>query len=243
MLKRRGTHDYGLVDEATRHAADVLTASLSEFNIQAEVTGIRKGPVITLYEVLPAPGVRVSKIANLSDNIALRLAAPSVRIVAPIPGKHAVGIEVPNRERAIVSFREMVDLAEMQDARHEIPIALGKDILGKAQVIDLVQTPHLLIGGATNSGKSVLVNVDHLLDPLPPVARGGAPLPRRPEDRRAEELQRRAAPADARHHRAAQGLPDAAVLHLGDGAALHAARRARAPATSGSTTARRRSSG
>ena len=158
VLKRRSTHDYGIVDEATRHAADVLTAALNEFNIQAEVTGIRKGPVITLYEMLPAPGVRVSKIANLADNIALRLAAPSVRIVAPIPGKHAVGIEVPNRERAIVSFREMVDLAEMQDARHEIPIALGKDILGNAQVIDLVQTPHLLIGGATNSGKSVLVN-------------------------------------------------------------------------------------
>ena len=158
VLKRRGSHDYGIVDEATRHAADVLTASLSEFNIQAEVTGIRKGPVITLYEVLPAPGVRVSKIANLADNIALRLAAPSVRIVAPIPGKHAVGIEVPNRERAIVSFREMVDMPEMQDARHDIPIALGKDILGNSQVIDLIQTPHLLIGGATNSGKSVLVN-------------------------------------------------------------------------------------
>jgi len=158
VLKRRGMHDYSLVDEPTRRAADVLTAALNEFNIQAEVTGIRKGPVITLYEMLPAPGVRVSKIANLADNIALRLAAPSVRIVAPIPGKGAVGIEVPNRERAIVSFREMVDLAEMQDARHEIPIALGKDILGNAQVIDLVQTPHLLIGGATNSGKSVLVN-------------------------------------------------------------------------------------
>jgi DNA segregation ATPase FtsK/SpoIIIE-like protein len=158
VLKRRSSHDYGIVDEATRHAADVLTASLNEFNIQAEVTGIRKGPVITLYEVLPAPGVRVSKIANLADNIALRLAAPSVRIVAPIPGKHAVGIEVPNRERAIVSFREMVDLPEMQDARHDIPIALGKDILGNSQVIDLIQTPHLLIGGATNSGKSVLVN-------------------------------------------------------------------------------------
>ncbi len=104
VLKRRGTHDYGIVDEATRHAADVLTAALNEFNIQAEVTGIRKGPVITLFEVLPAPGVRVSKIANLADNIALRLAAPSVRIVAPIPGKHAVGIEVPNRERAIVEL-------------------------------------------------------------------------------------------------------------------------------------------
>ncbi len=158
VLKRHGRFDYGIVDEPTKRAAAILIDALREFNIEAEVTGIRKGPVITLYEVLPAPGVRVSKIANLSDNIALRLAAPSVRIVAPIPGKHAVGIEVPNRERAIVGFREMVDLPEMQDSRYEIPIALGKDILGGAQVIDLVQTPHLLIGGATNSGKSVLVN-------------------------------------------------------------------------------------
>ncbi|MCX7032120.1 MAG: DNA translocase FtsK [Spirochaetes bacterium] len=138
VLKRRTSHDYGIVDEATRHAADVLTAALSEFNIQAEVTGIRKGPVITLYEMLPAPGVRVSKIANLSDNIALRLAAPSVRIVAPIPGKHAVGIEVPNRERAIVSFREMVDLPEMQDARHEIPINSGKSVLVNAIICSIL---------------------------------------------------------------------------------------------------------
>jgi DNA segregation ATPase FtsK/SpoIIIE, S-DNA-T family len=158
LLKHRGDDAYWIVDEETRRASRVLTDALQEFNIQAEVTGIRKGPVITLFEVLPAPGVRVSKIANLSDNIALRLAAPSVRIVAPIPGKHAVGIEVPNKRRAVVSFKEMISLDSMQKSNMEIPVALGKDILGEAQVIDLVQTPHLLIGGATNSGKSVLVN-------------------------------------------------------------------------------------
>ncbi len=158
VLKARSGDAYWEIDEETRRAGRVLTDALQEFNIQAEVTGIRKGPVITLFEVLPAPGVRVSKIANLSDNIALRLAAPSVRIVAPIPGKHAVGIEVPNKARAIVSFREMISLEATRKSGHEIPVILGKDILGEAQVIDLVQTPHLLIGGATNSGKSVLVN-------------------------------------------------------------------------------------
>jgi S-DNA-T family DNA segregation ATPase FtsK/SpoIIIE len=158
VLKHRGDNEYWVIDEETRREAQILTDALKEFNIEAEVTGIRKGPVITLFEVLPAQGVRVSKIANLSDNIALRLAAPSVRIVAPIPGRHAVGIEVPNRKRAIVSFREMISLDVMQKSTYEIPLALGKDILGEAQVIDLVQTPHLLIGGATNSGKSVLVN-------------------------------------------------------------------------------------
>ena len=158
VLKNRDGNEYWIIDDETRRASRILTDALKEFNIDAEVTGIRKGPVITLFEVLPAPGVRVSKIANLSDNIALRLAAPSVRIVAPIPGRHAVGIEVPNRVRSIVSFKEMVSLDVMQKSAYEIPLALGKDILGEAQVIDLVQTPHLLIGGATNSGKSVLVN-------------------------------------------------------------------------------------
>jgi S-DNA-T family DNA segregation ATPase FtsK/SpoIIIE len=158
VLKNRGDNEYWIIDEETKRASKILTDALKEFNIDAEVTGIRKGPVITLFEVLPAQGVRVSKIANLSDNIALRLAAPSVRIVAPIPGRHAVGIEVPNRVRSIVSFKEMISLDVMQKSPYEIPLALGKDILGEAQVIDLIQTPHLLIGGATNSGKSVLVN-------------------------------------------------------------------------------------
>ena len=158
VLKNRGDNEYWVIDDETKRAAQILTDTLREFSIEAEVTGIRKGPVITLFEVLPAQGVRVSKIANLADNIALRLAAPSVRIVAPIPGRHAVGIEVPNRVRAIVSFKEIISLDAMQKSSYEIPLALGKDILGEAQVIDLVQTPHLLIGGATNSGKSVLVN-------------------------------------------------------------------------------------
>ncbi len=150
---------YWIIDQATRDAAVILKETLKEFNIQAEVTGIRKGPVITMFEILPAPGVKLSKIVNLQDNIALRLAASSVRIVAPIPGKHAVGIEVPNRKRNIVSFREMIEgELHREGKRMEIPVILGKDITGEAQTIDLVQTPHLLIAGATGSGKSVCVN-------------------------------------------------------------------------------------
>ncbi|HOX12510.1 MAG TPA: DNA translocase FtsK [Spirochaetales bacterium] len=149
---------YWVIDDKTRRSADVLRDTLAEFNIEAEVTGIRRGPVVTMFEILPAPGVKLSKIVNLSDNIALRLAASSVRIVAPIPGKHAVGIEVPNDKRSVVSFREIVETDVFRAAKFEIPLALGKDIAGEVQIIDLTQMPHLLIAGATGSGKSVLVN-------------------------------------------------------------------------------------
>jgi DNA segregation ATPase FtsK/SpoIIIE, S-DNA-T family len=149
---------YWKIDDETRQSAEVLRQTLEEFKIQAEVTGIRKGPVITMFEILPAPGVKLSKIVNLADNIALRLAASRVRIVAPIPGKHAVGIEVPNKHRAIVSFKEMIQDDIFKDDDMEIPVALGKDITGEAQVVDLTKTPHLLIAGATGAGKSVCAN-------------------------------------------------------------------------------------
>ncbi|HPB66842.1 MAG TPA: DNA translocase FtsK, partial [Spirochaetales bacterium] len=136
---------YWIIDDKTRKAAEVLRETLQEFGIEAEVTGIRKGPVITMFEILPAPGVRLSKIANLCDNIALRLAASSVRIVAPIPGKHAVGIEVPNERRAIVSFKEIVESETFKNAKMEVPVVLGKDITGDVQVVELTHTPHLLI--------------------------------------------------------------------------------------------------
>ncbi|MBN2652868.1 MAG: DUF87 domain-containing protein [Spirochaetales bacterium] len=147
-----------IVDAETKRAADILKTTLEEFKIMAEVTGIRKGPVITMFEVLPAPGVKLSKIVNLADNIALRLAASRVRIVAPIPGKHAVGIEVPNKKRSLVSFKEIVEDEGFANTKLDIPVILGKDISGDSNIIDLAQTPHLLIAGATGSGKSVCVN-------------------------------------------------------------------------------------
>jgi len=150
--------EYWIIDDTTRRAAVALKETLNEFRIQADVTGIRKGPVITMFEILPAPGVKLSKIVGLQDNIALRLAASSVRIVAPIPGKHAVGIEVPNQKRAIVSFRELIETDTPVAKKMEIPVVLGKDITGEAQLLDLAATPHLLIAGSTGSGKSVCVN-------------------------------------------------------------------------------------
>ncbi len=149
---------YWEIDEETKEAAEVLRYTLEEFSIQAEVTGIRKGPVITMFEILPAPGVKLARITNLADNIALRLAASSVRIVAPIPGKHAVGIEIPNRRRHIVSYMELLQQDEFWSPKLEIPLALGKDIPGDVEIVDLTKTPHLLIAGATGSGKSVCVN-------------------------------------------------------------------------------------
>jgi S-DNA-T family DNA segregation ATPase FtsK/SpoIIIE len=159
LLNQYPDGQYWIIDQTTRDAAETLKTTLEEFKIQAEVTGIRKGPVITMFEILPAPGVKLSRIVNLQDNIALRLAASSVRIVAPIPGKHAVGIEVPNKKRNIVSFREIIE-GELQreGKKPEIPVVLGKDITGEAQTVDLVQMPHLLIAGSTGSGKSVCVN-------------------------------------------------------------------------------------
>lgn len=158
LLNTYENGEYWVIDEETKQAGQFLKQTLAEFGIEAEVTGIRKGPVVTMYELLPAPGVRLSKIVSLQDNIALSLAAKSVRIVAPIPGKHAVGIEVPNKQRAVVSFREIIEEKLSQFDKMQIPVILGKDISGEPQLIDLAKTPHLLIAGSTGAGKSVCVN-------------------------------------------------------------------------------------
>jgi S-DNA-T family DNA segregation ATPase FtsK/SpoIIIE len=158
LLTEYADNPYWVIDEETKQASANLKDTLNEFRIEADVTGIRKGPVVTMFEILPAPGVKLSKIVALQDNIALRLAASSVRIVAPIPGKRAVGIEVPNKDRAIVSFRECIEQDLPAWKKMEVPVVLGKDIQGDTQIIDLVKTPHLLIAGSTGSGKSVCVN-------------------------------------------------------------------------------------
>lgn len=158
VLSEYEDQKYWIIDEETNEDSARLKETLNEFNIEAEVTGIRKGPVVTMFEILPAPGVKLSKIVALQDNIALSLAASSVRIVAPIPGKQAVGIEVPNKDRAIVSFRELIEQENPAFKKMQVPVILGKDIQGESQITDLVKTPHLLIAGATGSGKSVCVN-------------------------------------------------------------------------------------
>jgi len=158
LLKEYPDNSFDEIDDYTRRQARALEETLSEFKIEASVVGISRGPVITMFEIQPSPGVKVSRIVGLQDNLALRLAASRIRIVAPIPGKQAIGIEVPNKKRSIVSYSELVSSEEFSDADYEIPVILGKDISGGNQVIDLTRTPHLLIAGSTGSGKSVCVN-------------------------------------------------------------------------------------
>jgi S-DNA-T family DNA segregation ATPase FtsK/SpoIIIE len=136
----------------------ILEETLNNFGVQVCVSQVHRGPAITRYEVQPAPGIKVSKIVRLADDIALSLAAPDVRIEAPIPGKAALGIEVPNREVLPVYLREILECPEFMDAASKITIALGKDIAGNPIIADLMKMPHLLIAGATGSGKSVCLN-------------------------------------------------------------------------------------
>ena len=147
----------GSDDEYARNMAD-LVRILGEFNVAVSPGEIHVGPVITCYELVPAPGVRVEKIASLDKNIALGMRAQSVRILAPIPGKAAVGVEIPNRIPTPVGMREILESEDWSAAKAEIPIALGKDVSGKPLISDLAKMPHLLIAGATGSGKSVCIN-------------------------------------------------------------------------------------
>lgn len=140
-------------DTATR-----LQKTLYSFGVQAKVENVSVGPAITRYELKPAEGVRVSKIANLADDIALNLAAETIRIEAPIPGKQAVGIEVPNTEKEMVHFREVVESDAFQDSSSKLSVALGKDVAGNMAIADIAKMPHALIAGATGSGKSVCIN-------------------------------------------------------------------------------------
>ncbi|MDR0787618.1 MAG: hypothetical protein LBG44_07100 [Gemmatimonadota bacterium] len=136
----------------------VLVEKLATFRIEGEIVGTTTGPAVTQFEVSPAPGVKVARIANLEADLALAMRAASVRIVAPIPGKAAVGVEIPNLEPETVFFREVIESAAFRTSSAALPLALGKDISGKPYIADLARMPHLLIAGATGSGKSVCIN-------------------------------------------------------------------------------------
>jgi DNA segregation ATPase FtsK/SpoIIIE, S-DNA-T family len=135
-----------------------LMDALRTFRVDGELVGRTTGPVVSQFEIEPAPGVKVRQFANLSNDLALAMRAASIRIVAPIPGRGAVGVEVPNPVSEMVSFRELIEHRDFANARAALPIALGKDLEGKPVVADLAKMPHLLIAGATGSGKSVCVN-------------------------------------------------------------------------------------
>lgn len=150
--------------------AKILEDTLDSFGVEAKVVQVSRGPSITRYELQPSPGVKVSKIVNLSDDIALNLAAPAVRIEAPIPGKAAVGIEVPNKEISAVLLREVIESKEFSEHPSPLAFSLGKDVAGNCIIADMAKMPHLLIAGATGSGKSVCVNslITSILYKAPP---------------------------------------------------------------------------
>jgi DNA segregation ATPase FtsK/SpoIIIE, S-DNA-T family len=158
LLTTPPPRDASLADEALDRLGKVLIETLRTFRVEGEIGGRTTGPVVTQYEVVPAPGVKVNRIANLDADLALALKAPSVRIVAPIPGKGAVGVEVPNPVPEVVYLREVLEAPAFRRARAQLPLALGKDLTGHPYVADLTRMPHLLIAGATGSGKSVCIN-------------------------------------------------------------------------------------
>ena len=158
LLKEQVKSDIANSEEEHQQNAANLLRILGEFGVEVTLGQVHVGPVITCYEVVPAAGVRVEKISGLDKNIALGMRAQSVRILAPIPGKAAVGVEVPNQKSTPVGLREILESATWNDEKRELPIALGKDVSGKPLISDLTKMPHLLIAGATGSGKSICIN-------------------------------------------------------------------------------------
>ncbi|KNF08878.1 DNA translocase FtsK [Gottschalkia purinilytica] len=158
MLKERAVKGNNNEEELVLSNANKLIETLSNFGIEAKVIQASIGPSITRYELQPAPGVKVSRIVSLSNDIALSLASSDLRIEAPIPGKSAIGIEIPNKYKVSVNLREILESKEYQQVESKIPIALGKDIAGKPIIANIEKMPHLLIAGATGSGKSVCIN-------------------------------------------------------------------------------------
>jgi S-DNA-T family DNA segregation ATPase FtsK/SpoIIIE len=158
LLSEPPPRDLTLSEGELDRLGEVLIRTLGTFKVEGQIAGRTTGPVVTQFEVVPAPGVKVNRIAALDADLALALRAPSIRIVAPIPGKGAVGVEVPNPEPEVVYLRLILEAPAFQRSRGQLPVALGKDLTGKPYVADLVRMPHLLIAGTTGSGKSICIN-------------------------------------------------------------------------------------
>ena len=146
------------VESELRENIEIIERTLSEFKVEANVVEIAHGPTVARYEIRLAPGIKVNKIVGLADNLAMQLAAIDVRVEAPIPGKSAIGVEVPNKNRGTVVLKELVESKPFQESTSKLTFALGKDVAGRPMVADLAKMPHMLIGGATNAGKSVCLN-------------------------------------------------------------------------------------
>jgi S-DNA-T family DNA segregation ATPase FtsK/SpoIIIE len=145
-------------DEELKSNAELLRSKLADFGVAIESVAVTPGPVVTLYEIVPATGVKISRIESLQDDIALALKAKGIRIIAPIPGKGTVGVEIPNHNPSLVTIRSVINSTKFRDSKATLPLAMGKTISGEVYVDDLAKMPHLLIAGATGSGKSVGVN-------------------------------------------------------------------------------------
>jgi len=158
LLRKNPVKENSFSEKELLNSARVLENTLKSFGLQAKVIQVNCGPTITRFEIQPSPGIKVSRNVNLADDIALSLATTDIRIEAPIPGKSAVGIEVPNKTKSLVVLREVLESAEFSKSSSKLTVALGKDISGKPMVADLSEMPHLLIAGATGSGKSVCIN-------------------------------------------------------------------------------------
>ncbi len=148
----------GYSEEALQAMSRLLELKLKEFGVEVTVENVYPGPVITRFEIQPAPGIKVSRISNLAKDLARSLAIISVRVVEVIPGKTTVGIEIPNEDRQIVHFSEVLSAPEYESAKSPVTLALGHDIGGRPVFADLAKMPHLLVAGTTGSGKSVGVN-------------------------------------------------------------------------------------
>jgi S-DNA-T family DNA segregation ATPase FtsK/SpoIIIE len=158
LLSEPPRHDTTLSEAELDRLGRVLIDTLRTFKVEGEIGGRTTGPVVTQFEVIPAPGVKVNRIAALDTDLALALRAPSIRVVAPIPGKGAVGVDVPNPEPEVVFLRRILETSAFGRARGVLPLGLGKDLTGRPYVADLAKMPHLLIAGATGSGKSICIN-------------------------------------------------------------------------------------
>ncbi|MBE9541461.1 MAG: DNA translocase FtsK, partial [Proteobacteria bacterium] len=158
LLKSSETRHVDADNENLRMQSRLLEKKLEDFGVNGQVVEVSPGPVITTFEYKPAPGIKINKIVNLTDDLALALRATSIRIVAPIPGKAVIGIEVPNAAREMVRLKEIVASSAFGKSKSKLTICLGKDIVGNPVVAELDKMPHLLIAGATGTGKSVALN-------------------------------------------------------------------------------------
>jgi len=157
LLEPSPAEDFKVAEEELKHNAELLKEKLKLFDIDIQDISVTPGPVVTLYEIVPAPGVKISKIVGLENDIALALAARGIRIIAPIPGKSAIGVEIPNTEASLVNARSV--LGKIAESKAELPLSLGKTINGDVYITDLAKMPHMLIAGSTGSGKSVGINM------------------------------------------------------------------------------------